>query len=258
MKPLDSTVVSLDDVAPMLANSRSYWHGWGGGAGDADGDFVWHRTGVPHPLLNGVMRVRNTDLAAALDESRARFDGGPWLWWVGPDSDPGTADALLAAGAVEAMVFPVMAVPLDEIPDRPAPPGLRITRAESPTEVATFVSTYSPPLWVSGNAVDATVERELKRTGQYDAQVRFIGWLDGEPVGTSMLSVSNGVAGIYTVATHGEYRRRGIGAAMSLAALRAGRDLGLRVGTLSATADGTPLYLTLGFKILAHYRLLSF
>jgi predicted acetyltransferase len=71
------------------------------------------------------------------------------------------------------------------------------------------------------------------------------------------LFAEHGVAGIYTVATPEGYRRRGIGAAMTGAVMRAARERGLRVATLQASTAGEPLYLRMGFQRVAEYRLFA-
>lgn len=63
------------------------------------------------------------------------------------------------------------------------------------------------------------------------------------------------MAGIYAVTTAEPYRRRGIGTAITAAALRAGRDRGLRIGTLQATELGLPVYDRMGFEALGQYEL---
>ena len=57
-----------------------------------------------------------------------------------------------------------------------------------------------------------------------------------------------GVAGLYNVGTLPEFRGRGLGTLVSLAALEAGRGDGYRWGVLQASAMGEPLYRSMGFE----------
>ena len=76
-----------------------------------------------------------------------------------------------------------------------------------------------------------------------------------EPVS---LVTAGGAAGIYNVTTVEAARGRGIGAAMTVAAVRHGADLGFDLATLQASTMGRPVYERLGFEFvcdLLPYRL---
>jgi hypothetical protein len=127
----------------LLAAHRAYLLGWNiGEAGDAD--LATYRSDVPHPPLNGVLRLVGRDPADALAEARRRLDGVPRVWWVGPDSDARTADALTSLGAVPVVALPIMVVPIDQA--SPAPPPPVYTSRRPPTSTSSSRPTPGCPV----------------------------------------------------------------------------------------------------------------
>jgi GNAT superfamily N-acetyltransferase len=76
-------------------------------------------------------------------------------------------------------------------------------------------------------------------------------WREGRPVGHALVNVTTGrlgVAGIYDMGVALSERRRGIGRALTLAALQLAASQGCTAATLNATAEGELLYGALGFR----------
>ena len=88
-----------------------------------------------------------------------------------------------------------------------------------------------------------------------DPDVRlFTGRLDGRPVATSIAIRSGDVSGVYGVGTHESARRRGVGTAVTWAAVEAGRAWGCDTIVLQASDMGLPVYERMGFRTVVSYE----
>ena len=85
----------------------------------------------------------------------------------------------------------------------------------------------------------------------------FVGRLDGRAVGTSIAIQSRTASGIVAVATLPEARRRGVGAAVSWAAVSAGVEHGHDTIVLQASPMGFPVYAAMGFRTVVPYAVYS-
>lgn len=84
----------------------------------------------------------------------------------------------------------------------------------------------------------------------------FNGYVDGceTPRATGMVVVADGIAGIHAVTAHAPVRRRGIGAAMTWAAVAAGSRHDVAAVVLQASPLGRPLYARMGFRLARVHR----
>src|SRR6185369_4396008 len=81
----------------------------------------------------------------------------------------------------------------------------------------------------------------------------FTGLIERQPVSTAMLAVTDGVAGVYNVATADPNRGRGYGAALTWAAVAEGARRGCRIASLQSSPLGLPVYERMGFRHLGDY-----
>lgn len=83
----------------------------------------------------------------------------------------------------------------------------------------------------------------------------YLALLDGKPVATSQLFLSDGVAGLYNISCIPEARVQGIGSAITLAPLLEARQMGYQIGVLQASQKGYNVYRRLGFQDFGHLSL---
>ena len=142
-------------------------------------------------------------------------------------------------------LLPVMTLDLRGIDPNPAlPDGLVIEPVKTPADITDYAATAFAGFDLPAAAGPMFMTEQLHARPEVTC---LLGRLDGLPVSTSMVVQTGDVSGIYWVATLPEARGRGIGEALTWAAVRAGARLGGTLAVLQASKMGRPVYARMGF-----------
>jgi GNAT superfamily N-acetyltransferase len=216
-------------------------------------------TRLPISDFNGMFRARldprlpeaeiDRRIGAAVAYVRSR--GVPFSWWVMPDDQPPDVPArLVAHGFAPEGERPGMALDLARLgAEPPAPEGLAI---EEVTDVEGLGE--HTRLVAIGFGLPVELETAFRTLlqglpfGPGSSLRYFLARERGEPVGTSLACLSERAAGIFNVITAPEARDKGVGAAVTHAALRAAREGGHRIAVLESSTMGYNVYRRLGFE----------
>lgn len=221
----------------------------------AEANDTWFRwiTGEAHPLGN--MAIQSTpasaeDVRAAVTPMLAASLPCALLFPAGASTV--ARDAAIAAGFADGGCMPAMAVDIDRLAPTRLPDGYELLRVGAQPHGHAWASAlatgYGLPLGLTRRLSPVAVASD----GADDAQTQFFAVLrDGNVVGTSMLFLDDGVAGIYSVAVRADERGKGLGAHATAEPLRVARRLGYRVGVLQSSQAGHSVYLGLGFADVA-------
>ena len=231
--------------------------------GDADG-LSWFASRIPSPVANIVVRTRlgTPPRAGVIDVllNTYRELGSPIAWLVGPASTPANLDEVLRAhGLVDQAQLPLMNIDLAANHAGALPPGVSIAEVVTESDVGIFTdiaaAAFECPRGAIGLWSDASMR--MPRDGAVRSRL-FLASLDGVPSATAQLTVARGAAGVYAVSTSANARGRGLGTAVTWAALNAGREMGCRTGTLQASPMGVPVYRRMGFVDVGSISLFGF
>jgi GNAT superfamily N-acetyltransferase len=208
--------------------------------------------GIPMPLYNQVLTFEapaRDDLEAAvswIDKREVPF------WVTVPDpllEDVGEHAAELGLAKAEVVNPMMILTSLGEIP-----PNETVADISEVTDTDVLDEFIEIPATVFG--IPPGFVRQMTPTSVLnDEEVRmFVGRVDGVPVACGRVVKTDDVAGVYDIAVEEEFRRQGIGEAMTGAVLRAGRDAGCQMGALESTEMGYPLYQRMGFETVVDYH----
>ena len=203
-------------------------------------------TGLPLSLFNGCVvtqEAQSSELAASLAWVAAR--DVPFCVWIAEKLAASLADIPSSYGLEPAVsLYPGMV--LHPIPDAPAlDAGVSV--------VEPSLDEFIGVLEESGLRAELA-QRLISPAFAADPDVRlFVGRLDGKPVGTSIAIRSQDVSGVYNVGTLPEARRRGVGSAVTWAAVAAGRAWGFDTVVLQSSVMAISMYEDMGFRTVAPY-----
>jgi len=216
---------------------------------------TWFVTNMPDHFMNLVVCTDLPDdgIHELIESTLAHFRSLNIrkLTWLAEEGLPAAEirKHLLADGSTFSESFSrEMAADLMALPeDLPFPNGLEIVPVENGETLRQWIHIAS-----IGFDVPAEYEKvwyDFFVEAVFDLPFRtYLALLNGQPVGTSQLFLSAGVAGIYNVTCLPEARGQGIGAAITLAPSLAARGMGYRVGILQASDLGARVYRRLGFQ----------
>ncbi len=218
-----------------------------GAVREEDGSFAFV-TGLRLPMFNGCIvtdpdRVRPGAALAWLASS-----GHPFTVWTPGAPTPEVDAALREHGlARQAEPYPGMALHPVRASHDP-PPGLRVEPVDA-SRTADFARVV-----VALGLGEETAEQLTSPSfvGRPDVDP-FVGYLDGEPVGTSIAIDSAGAGGVVNVLTVEAARGRGVGTALTWAAAQVGVARGHDTVALQASPMGLPVYRSMGFETVTEY-----
>jgi GNAT superfamily N-acetyltransferase len=220
-----------------------------------------------HPVIsNAAFRVDDgLDPDELIDRARDFFGprGRGFAVWarVGTSEDRGLIEAAERAGLQSVYEMPEMVLSGDvaaalPAPEAELPPGVDLRRVNSADDAADYWRVATESYTDIGFPAEIFAFYENHEYLWADGAAAFLAHLDGRPAGISMTIVTHGVAGIYWVGATEEARGRGLGRAMTVAAVSAGLEMGAVSASLQASPMGEPVYRRMGFETIYDYRLL--
>lgn len=230
-------------------------------------DMIRVFTGLPYPIWNVVLRTNFNEnnlenkVVEVINFFKQRDQS--FYWVISPFTRPqNLGDILIAHGLSKSeWDSPSMAVTLrnlDEVLFQEAidRSGISLKRIESKKDL----KTWSKLLGLKEIEVKAFYDLSVVDLGKGTETnlFNYLAYLDGKPVGASMVLCAAGVAGLYWVYTQKEHRGKGIGTAVTMAPLFDARERGYEVGVLEASDMGYNVYLRMGFKKYYDYLFYRF
>lgn len=174
------------------------------------------------------------------------------FWVTVPDSVKNEVDGIFSDMdlAKAERVDPGMAIEIpDSIPANETAVEIdTVADEEELADIARISATvFDTPLELAEQAYQPTLLA--------DDQIEvLVGRVDGQSVASGLMVRSMDVVGVYTIGVLDEFRRRGIGEAMTWEVLRLGRDVGCDIGVLQSSEMAYSLYKKMGFETIVEYH----
>jgi ribosomal protein S18 acetylase RimI-like enzyme len=233
----------LAHVAAWLVHTRAI----GGEIVERDG-LITCFTGAPSAMFNPTI-ARAAGFSEALPALEKEYEArGVQFGFLADERF--SAEAIEAAGRLGLHANPpAPSMVLHPAPDLAAPAAdVRVIRDAAGLEQHIHAQ-------VAGFGSDLDELRIFNRVSVLSsAECYYLAYDEGVPAATATMVATGREAGIFAVSTHPDRRRRGLGRAVTVAAIRDAVAAGCDLIYLQATAMGYPLYVGLDFRTVEHHR----
>lgn len=214
-----------------------------GGAWADLGGVQVHTTGLPPRHWNGAFLTGDADLERVVPQVAAWFAARskPWGLLVPAERE------VEPPGLVHALDQPVM---LRDLRDLPAGAAVEVRGDAPAADVARVqAEAFGDPYALSLAFVTPTLRPDAR-----PPQRTVVTYDGAEPVGCATVAFLDGMAGVYGVAVRAGWRRRGLGAGLTVQCLELARDAGCDAVYLNPSAMARGVYAALGFENAAPFR----
>jgi len=218
-------------------------------------DYTIYETGLDNPMWNQVvLQTLNTEkIGTQIEEIKSHFieKDLPYTWFTGPKTQSNILNKYLEKhGLVEAYHMPGMSIDLGKISEESKfIPGFEVKSVLDDQTLDDYLGVLIACFSGILRGMEQKMPEVIKYGGlsETSASRHWVGYLDGEAVGSGAYILGHGVAGIYNIGTLESARRKGIGSEMTLIPLRDAKRRGYSVGVLHSSPVGKFVYEKLGF-----------
>lgn len=173
----------------------------------------------------------------------SEFNGQPFAWWMPSSAQSGVLhQKLLEQGLIIETTEYAMICDLNDFEGEAT--GLEFKQVETVMQREHFIQVLEPY-----DAAARLFYEKLTMPMLQNQENLFVGYENDDPVVIGILFYFKDTAGIFTLLTKEEKRRRGYGENMMIHLMKTAKAKGARYSTLYASSDsGYRLYERLGFK----------
>jgi ribosomal protein S18 acetylase RimI-like enzyme len=207
--------------------------------------------------LRACNRVFNTDLPTDQEVKQIKqFFGDIPFTWAAKDGDNALRTMLERHHLSHADSFPAMSLELDNIQERPLIDDVSIHLIEHAdySALKTWASIFAVSFNANQQACHDLLTFFTKQTTP-NAMHLYIAYYQGIPAAVGMALNHDEVATLHWIGTLPDYRKKGLGTAITLKSLHDIQKAGCTHALLLASASGKPLYERMGFKQYMLYHM---
>jgi GNAT superfamily N-acetyltransferase len=216
-------------------------------------------SGISSDMFNIVCRIKIKDgMSSALEKFRRLKI--PFALWLGFNEDyPDCKTDLEEVGFVCDEHESAMFIEIEKLSRHKKCKELRISLVNDEQKLRHFIDIYGELISHDSDSINEFYSKAAEHILDPQSSLKlFVGYFKNQPAATSALFTDKNTAGVWDVVTLLKFRRKGIGTDMTAHALLYAFDnFGHRIGVLTASEEGEPVYRKIGFQKLKDFYIFN-
>jgi ribosomal protein S18 acetylase RimI-like enzyme len=180
----------------------------------------------------------------------------PFIWFTGDQTKPSNLPELLVSEYnFKQITNPGMYFKTKHLKEIEEIENLEIIRVDTKEQLDDWVCVFMESFKMRNEELKDFFPHWLEHKNE-ESLSTFIGYFEGKAASISAVCYGVGVAGIYCVGTIKEARRKGIGTAVTLTAIKEAKERGYEIVILHSSEMGYNAYKRMGFEEICKVNML--